>query len=76
MSELLDGLEGAVVYTDDVIVHGRDMTVHNTHPDNTLARMEQSCLKINKEKSVFRKSELQFLGHKVDSSGMRADPGK
>lgn len=47
---------------------------HDKHLQDTLERMGQARLKLNKDKCVCRKAELQFLGHNVDASGVRADP--
>lgn len=38
--------------------------------------MENVGLKLNMEKCVFRKAEVNFLGHIVDAQGVRADPEK
>lgn len=41
-----------------------------------LELIEQTVLKLNKDKCVFRKSELLFLGHIVNKNGIRTDPEK
>lgn len=52
------------------------MATRDKHLQDTLERMEQAGLKLNEKKCVYRKAELQFLGHIVDASGVRADPSK
>ncbi len=76
MNELLADMEGVAVYMDDVIVYGKDRTEHDNHLKRVLERMESVGLKLNKDKCVFRKTELSFLGHVVDAQGVRADPDK
>ncbi|KAI2647390.1 Transposon Tf2-8 polyprotein [Labeo rohita] len=76
MNELLADMEGVAVYMDDVIVYGKDMTEHDNHLKRVLERMESVGLKLNKDKCVFRKAELSFLGHVVDAQDVRADPEK
>lgn len=76
MSELLGDLSGVAVYMDNVIVYGKDEAEHDKHLKEVLKRMESVDLKLNKEKCVFRKTELSFLGHIVDAQGVRADPEK
>lgn len=61
---------------DDVIVYGKDRTVHYNHLKTVLERMESVGLKLNKDKCVFGKADLSFLGNVVDAQGVRADLGK
>ena len=41
-----------------------------------LETLKQHGIKIKREKCEFLKDSVQFLGHKIDSSGIHADPGK
>nr|XP_023665577.1 uncharacterized protein K02A2.6-like [Paramormyrops kingsleyae] len=76
MHELLGDLDGVAVYMDDVIVYGQDETEHDKRLKDVLKRMESVGLKLNKEKCMFKKTQLSFLGHIVDAQGVRADPEK
>ncbi|KAF7652758.1 hypothetical protein LDENG_00092580 [Lucifuga dentata] len=69
MNELLEGLDGVECTL-------KDIETHDTCLQRVLDKMEQAGLKLNKEKRVFRQSELRFLGHLVDTHGVRADPEK
>lgn len=52
------------------------MASHDTNLQRAFERMEQAGLRLNKEKCVFRQSELRLLGNIVDAQGVRADPEK
>jgi hypothetical protein len=41
-----------------------------------LQKLRAAGLKINKEKSQFRRSELKYLGHVVTTVGIATDPEK
>ena len=43
---------------------------------DVLETLKQHGIKIKREKCEFLKDSVQFLGHKIDSSGIHADPGK
>lgn len=76
MLETLSGLEGVEVFMDDILVYGTSMEQHNARLERVLQRIESAGLKLNKEKCSFRKSQLRFLGHLIDQSGIRPDPEK
>ncbi|KAL1249363.1 hypothetical protein QQF64_020368 [Cirrhinus molitorella] len=69
-------MEGVAVYMDNMIVYGKDMEEHDSNLRGVLKRMENVGLKLNMEKCVFRKAEVNFLRHVVDAQGVRADPEK
>lgn len=76
MLETLEGLEGVEVFMDDILVYGATMEEHDTRLDKVLCRIESAGLKLNKEKCSLRQSQLRFLGHLIDHSGVRPDPEK
>lgn len=76
MLETLEGLEGIEVFMDDILVYGTSMEQHDARLEKVLQRVESAGLKLNKEKCSLRQSQLRFLGHLIDQSGVRPDPDK
>ena len=76
MLETLEGLEGVEVFMDDILVYGTSMEQHDARLERVLQRVESAGLKLNKEKCSLRQSQLRFLGHLIDQSGVRPDPDK
>ena len=62
MNELLEGLEGVVVYMDDILVYGSDIKEHDARLSKVLHVLKENGLKLNDSKCHYRQSELKFLG--------------
>ena len=76
MMTLLDGLDGVIVYQDDVLVHGTTVKQHDDRLDAVLNRIIASGLRLNENKCKIRQNSLAFLGHIIDKDGCRPDPDK
>lgn len=76
MSRILEGLDGQVCLIDDVLIFGASREEHDTRLAAVLQRLEEAGATLNKEKCEFYKSSIKFLGHVIDSDGIRADPEK
>src|SRR5256886_9126577 len=78
MDEALQGIlwDFVVVYLDDLNVYSRSFDEHLSHLRDVFDRLRQAGLKLNPEKCKFVTSELVFLGHVIDSQGIRTDPEK
>lgn len=74
--ETLQGLEGVEVFMDDVLVCGDSMEQHDAGLEKVMQRIGSAGLKLKKEKCSLRQSQLPFLGHLIDQSEVRPDPGK
>ena len=78
----LDGLDGVIGLSDDVIIYGSGDTVEAATPDHDtnltalLNRCRSVGIKLNKEKAEIRKNEITFLGHRITSEGLKIDPEK
>ena len=70
MSTRLDGLDGVEVIMDDILVHGRNMEEHYARLNADLRKINNSGLKLNPKKCVFRKSELTYFGHLIGGDGI------
>ena len=75
MQEMLAGLDGVLIYMDDIVVYG-DSVTHDERLQAVLQRIESSGLKLNKAKCEFKKDSIVFLGQKISSRGVEPDPAK
>ena len=76
MSRILEGLGGVVCQTDSVLVFGHTQEGHDHHLQDTLSRIAAAELTLNKEKCVFSKPKMKFLGHIISKNGISPDPDK
>ena len=76
MDEVLRGLDFCYAYVDDLLIASRNPTEHLTHLRLLFERLSQYGIIINAQKSVLGVSSLIFLGHLVDSNGIRPLPEK
>ena len=76
MNTILDGLEGVRCQMDDILIFGRNQTEHDSRLIAVLKRIQAAKVTLNPEKCEFRRSQVKFLGHLIDSDGIRADPEK
>ena len=75
MEGLLQGIEGIIVYTDDVLVSGATAEEHLKRLE-VLSRLEKAGLCLQKSKCHFMVSAVTFSGHKVDKDGLHPLPDK
>ncbi|XP_062699472.1 uncharacterized protein K02A2.6-like [Aedes albopictus] len=71
---MLAGLECTTGYLDDVIVGGKTKEEHYRNLWVALKRIQEFDFTIREEKCTFRKQQVQYVGHVVDSRGLRPDP--
>ena len=76
MQELLQGHEGTVIYMDDVLVFGGTMEEHDRNLERVMETIQQSGLKLNREKCKLRQSSLHFLGHVISKDGIAPCPDR
>ena len=61
---------------DDVLVHGKNQEEHDSRLDAVLDKLKSTGITLNAEKCEFSRSRVKFVGHIIDSEGIRADPDK
>ena len=71
MDNVLAGLDYTFVYLDDVLVASPDHKKHAEHLREVLARFSQHGLVLNAEKCQLGVNQLDYLGHRVSSSGIK-----
>lgn len=70
MEEVLRSLTNVVSFYDDVIVFAKDFEELLLVLTNTLTRIKESGLKLNRAKCVFATPSLECLGHRIDHEGL------
>ena len=71
--ESLSGLKGAINISDDILVFGTGESDHDSNLEETLERIRQRGLTLNKKKCVFKKS-LVFQRFVFSEYGISPDP--
>ena len=71
MDKVLRGLHFCYVYIDDLLIASSSPEEHLRHLWLVLERLDDHGILINVTKSLFGCSSLDFLGHHVDTTGIR-----
>ena len=71
---VLKGLEGVLIYIDDIIVYGRDVYEHNKRLRALLKALDEFKLAINLDKLQLAQPQVKFMGHLVSADGIRPLP--
>ena len=72
MSELMIGLEFARAYIDDLLVISTgSFENHLSDLDKVLTRLNEAGLKVNRTKSFFARTELEYLGYWITQNGVK-----
>jgi len=73
MSELMNGLEFARAYLDDLLIISAagGFTEHLDRLEQVFTRLAESGLKVNASKSSFAKTNLNYLGYLISRDGIK-----
>lgn len=74
--EIMDEINGAYVYMDDIIVFSSTLEEHVTILSQILERFSQHKLKLKTKKSKFLLNQVVYLGFIISSEGLKTDPKK
>ena len=76
MNKVLDGLDFAMTYLDDIIIFSSNELEHLEHLEEVFRRLRKANLKMKHSKCDFFKSEIHYLGHLISAEGIRPLPNK
>ena len=79
MTSILSGHIGkgyCLVYIDDIIIYSKSLEQHAIHLDAVLTSLKEHNLFCQLPKCVWAQKEIKYLGHIVNSSGVKPDPAK
>ena len=69
MDRILQGLPVAC-YLDDILVAGKSKEEHDQRLEQVLPQLAQSGIHLQKEKCWFCQTQVEYLGHCVDATGI------
>ena len=76
LEEVLRGLDFVFAHVDDILIFSRDEKEHISHLHQVFQRLDRYGLILNKDKCVFAEKEISFLGHVINSNGIKPLPNK
>ena len=80
VNQILEGLEGILDITDDILIYGVGSTEEeaNLDHDQKLMKLLKRCrdrgVALNKDKVKLRLKEISFMGHVFTNKGLKIDP--
>ena len=66
----MQGIPGTVVYLDNILITGRSTGEHLKNLDAVLGRLDRAGLRLKLDKCAFMQKEVNYLGHRIDASGL------
>lgn len=76
MEQILKGIEGVVIFIDDILIFAEDLPELRKRTAQVLAALESNNLTLNEEKCEYEKNEIKFLGHRLSKEGFSIDEEK
>ena len=76
VGEVIEGLDFAFGYLDDILVFSPSLEAHLKHCEAIFQRLERFQLKLSFEKCAFMKKQVQYLGHLISGEGIEPVPEK
>ncbi|XP_044756800.1 uncharacterized protein K02A2.6-like [Coccinella septempunctata] len=74
--QCFEGIEGVHIYVDDILVWGSSKDEHDKRLLQVLERARECNIKFNSSKCQFSLNEVNYIGHKITSEGIKPDNSK
>ena len=71
MKQVLQGIDGVVVWIDNIFITGKTENEHLENIEKVLERLLKHGIKAKSNKCSFLKPELKILGFEVSQEGMK-----
>ena len=76
MNELLSGIEGVIIHTDDILIYAPTGEIYDNQLKRALDHIAHSGMTLNKKMCLFRQTSVKFLRHNIDGDGIQSDTEK
>ena len=76
MNQVLQGLDFAIAYLDDIMIFSNNELEHLQHLETVFKRLQNVGLKLKESKCDFFRSQIHYLGHMLLADGIQPLPEK
>ena len=76
MDMVLQGLPNVICYLDDILITGSTEEEHFVNVERVLGRLKKYGIRAKRSKCSFLSPSVEYLGHRVDASGLHTMPSK
>lgn len=76
MQQVLEGIEGADCFIDDILVWGATKEEHDLRLRKVFEKLRDNNVKLQPLKCVFRRQEVTYYGHVISDLGVKPDENK
>ena len=76
IESVLQGIDGVFIYLDDILITGPTEKDHLKSLEEVLKHLDKAGLRVKMKKCEFMKPEVDYLGHKIDKTGLHPLPDK
>ena len=76
MKRVLEGLTGVFLFLDDIVTTGDNDEGHIRNLTMVLQRLKQYGFRAKREKCVLMQPSVEYLGHIINSNGVKASDSK
>lgn len=73
ISQILEGIDGAQVNSDDILVYGNTVVEHDERLTAVLKRFTDQGITLNVNKCIFCSKRVKYLGQVIDEEGIHVD---
>lgn len=76
IDSIISGIEGVLVFLDDILITGVDKDQHLLRLNQVLGRLHDAGLVLQKQKCYFFQKSVSYLGFVIDKNGLHKSPEK
>ena len=76
MESLLSDIPGVGIYLDDLLITRKSVEEHDRNVEQVLDKLEKSNMRLKFHKCSFSQDEVRYLGHRINSAGIKPLPDK
>ena len=76
MDQILQGIKNTICYLDNILISGANEAEHLQNLEEILQRLQTRGIKVRLDKCRFLQQSVEYLGLKIDATGLHPTPNK
>ena len=70
MNQVLQGLDFAIAYLDDIVIFSNNEVEHLQHLETVFKRLQEAGLKLKESKCDYFRAQIHYLDHMLSAEGI------